>query len=95
MQQLMQQVKNDPQMVQRVMQSPDGQKLMQLLTSSDNGAGLGHAGSGGGARGSALGHAAASAGSGNTAQMVSMLKKVMQTPEGAALLDRLSSQLQR
>lgn len=80
MQQLMQQVKNDPQMVQRVMQSPDGQKLMQLLTSSDNGAGLGHA---------------ASAGSGNTAQMVSMLKKVMQTPEGAALLDRLSSQLQR
>ena len=36
-----------------------------------------------------------SAGSGNTAQMVSMLKKVMQTPEGAALLDRLSSQLQR
>ena len=61
MQQLMQQVKNDPQMVQRVMQSPDGQKLMQLLTSSDNGAGLGHA--------------AASAGSGNTAQMVSMLKK--------------------
>ena len=38
MQQLMQQVKNDPQMVQRVMQSPDGQKLMQLLTSSDNGA---------------------------------------------------------
>ena len=54
---------------------------MQLLTSSDNGAGLGHA--------------AASAGSGNTAQMVSMLKKVMQTPEGAALLDRLSSQLQR
>ena len=81
MQQLMQQVKNDPQMVQRVMQSPDGQKLMQLLTSSDNGAGLRHA--------------AAGAGSGNTAQMVSMLKKVMQTPEGAALLDRLSSQLQR
>ena len=42
-----------------------------------------------------LDHAAASAGSGNAAQMVSMLKKVMQTPEGAALLDRLSSQLQR
>ena len=40
MQQLMQQVKNDPQMVQRVMQSPDGQKLMQMLTSSDNGASL-------------------------------------------------------
>ena len=81
MQQLMQQVKNDPQMVQRVMQSPDGQKLMQLLTSSDNGEVRGTAGT--------------LAVSGNTAQMVSMLKKVMQTPEGAALLDRLSSQLQR
>lgn len=81
MQQLMQQVKNDPQMVQRVMQSPDGQKLMQMLTSPDNGAGLDHA--------------AARAGSGNTAQMVAMLKKVMQTSEGAALIDRLGSQLQR
>ena len=81
MQQLMQQVKNDPQMVQRVMQSPDGQKLMQLLTSSDNGAGLGHA--------------AASAGSGNTAQMVAMLKKIIQSPEGAALMGRLGSQLQQ
>ena len=81
MQQLMQQVKNDPQMVQRVMQSPDGQKLMQLLTSSDNGTGLGHA--------------AASAGSGNTAQMVAMLKKIIQSPEGAALMGRLGSQLQQ
>ena len=36
-QQVLQQVKNDPQMVQRVMQSPDGQKLMQLLTSADGG----------------------------------------------------------
>ena len=81
MQQVLQQVKNDPQMVQRVMQSPDGQKLMQLLTSSDNGAGLGHA--------------AASAGSGNTAQMVAMLKKIIQSPEGAALMGRLGSQLQQ
>ena len=45
--------------------------------------------------GASLDRAAASADSGNTAQMVAMLKKVMQTPEGAALLDRLSSQLQR
>ena len=81
MQQVLQQVKNDPQMVQRVMQSPDGQKLMQLLTSSDNGAGLGHA--------------AASAGSGNTAQMVAMLKKIIQSPEGAALMGRLGSQIQQ
>ena len=35
LQQVLQQVKNDPGMVQRIMQSPDGQKLMQLLTGSD------------------------------------------------------------
>ena len=34
-QQVLQQVKNDPQMVQRIMSSPDGQKLMQMLTGSD------------------------------------------------------------
>ena len=48
MRQLMQQVKNDPQMVQRIMKSPDGQKLMQMLTSSDNGASLDRAVIGGG-----------------------------------------------
>ena len=68
MQQVLQQVKNDPQMVQRVMQSPDGQKLMQLLTSADGG--------------STLGQAATAASSGNTAQMVAMLKKITQSLAG-------------
>ena len=80
-QQVLQQVKNDPQMVQRVMQSPDGQKLMQLLTSADGG--------------NTLNQAATAANSGSTAQMVAMLKKVMQYPEGAALIGRLGSQIQR
>ena len=81
MQQVLQQVKNDPQMVQRVMHSPDGQKLMQLLTSADGG--------------STLSQAATAASSGNTAQMVAMLKKIIQSPEGAALMGRLGSQLQQ
>ena len=81
MQQVLQQVKNDPQMVQRVMQSLDGQKLMQLLTSADGG--------------STLSQAATAASSGNTAQMVAMLKKIIQSPEGAALMGRLGSQLQQ
>ena len=78
-QQLLKQVKNDPQMVQRIMQSPDGQK--QMLTQSDGG--------------SSLDQAASSANSGSTAQMVAMLKKVMQSPEGSALINRLGSQMQQ
>ena len=81
MQQVLQQVKNDPQTVQRVMQSPDGQKLMQLLTSADGG--------------STLSQAATAASSGNTAQMVAMLKKIIQSPEGSALINRLGSQMQQ
>ena len=81
MQQVLQQVKNDPQMVQRVMHSPDGQKLMRLLTSADGG--------------STLSQAATAASSGNAAQMVAMLKKIIQSPEGAALMGRLGSQLQQ
>ena len=80
-QQLLKQVKNDPQMVQRIMQSPDGQKLMQMLTQSDGR--------------SSLVQAPSSANSGSTAQMVAMLKKVMQSPEGSALINRLGSQMQQ
>lgn len=80
-QQLLKQVKNDPQMVQRIMQSPDGQKLMQMLTQSDGR--------------SSLDQAASSANSDSTAQMVAMLKKVMQSPEGSALINRLGSQMQQ
>lgn len=80
-QQVLQQVKNDPQLVQRMMNSPDGQKLMQLLTAPDGG--------------NALNQATSAANSGSTTQMVGMLKKVMQSPEGAALISRLGSQLKK
>lgn len=80
-QQVLQQVKNDPQLVQRMMNSPDGQKLIQLLTAADGG--------------NALNQATSAANGGSTAQMVGMLKKVMQSPEGAALIGRLGNQLQK
>ena len=80
-QQVLQQVKNDPQMVQRIMSSPDGQKLMQMRTGSDGG--------------NSLNQAASAANGGNTAQMVGMLKKIMQSPEGAASINRLGSQMQK
>ena len=54
---------------------------MQMLTQSDGG--------------SSLDQAASSANSGSTAQMVAMLKKVMQSPEGSALINRLGSQMQQ
>ena len=80
-QQVLQQVKNDPQMVQRIMSYPDGQKLMQMLTGSDGG--------------NSLNQATSAANGGNTAQMVGMLKKIMQSPEGAAIINRLGSQMQK
>ena len=80
-QQVLQQVKNDPQMVQRIMSSPDGQKLMQMLTGSDGG--------------NSLNQATSAANGGNTAQMVGMLKKIMQSPEGAAIINRRGSQMQK
>ena len=79
--QVLQQVKNDPQMVQRIMSSPDGQKLMQMLTGSDGG--------------NSLNQATSAANGGNTAQLVGMLKKIMQSPEGAAIINRLGSQMQK
>ena len=80
-QQVLQQVKNDPQMVQRIMSSPDGQKRMQMLTGSDGG--------------NSLNQATSAANGGNTTQMVGMLKKIMQSPEGAAIINRLGSQMQK
>lgn len=80
-QQVLQQVKNNPQMVQRMMDSSDGQKLMQMLTGADGG--------------SSLNQATSAANSGSTVEMVKMLKKVMQSPEGAALINRLGDQLQK
>ena len=80
-QQVLQQVKNDPQMVQRIMSSPDGQKLMQMLTGS--------------AGGNSLNQATSAANGGTTAQRGGMLKKIMQAPEGAAIINRLGSQMQK
>ena len=54
---------------------------MQMLTGSDGG--------------NSLNQATSAANGGNTAQMVGMLKKIMQSPEGAAIINRLGSQMQK
>lgn len=74
-------LKQNPAALQGVMQSRDGQMLMQMLAGSDGGAGLNRA--------------AAQAAGGNTADMVQMLKKVMSSPDGAALIQRIGQSLQK
>ena len=73
---LAQQLKNNPAMLRSLMQSRDGQMLMQMLTRGDRGAGLQRA--------------AQEAAQGNPAEMASMIQRIMQSPEGAALVDRIS-----
>lgn len=78
---MIQRLKQNPAALQSIMQSRDGQKLMQMLSGSDGGAGLNRA--------------AAQAAGGNTADMVQMLKKVMSSPDGAALIQRIGQNLQK
>lgn len=81
MKQIINQVKNDPQTVQRIMQSQDGQKLLQMLTRNDGG--------------QRLNQATNACNNGNTADMVQMLKTLMQSPEGSQLINRIGNQLNK
>lgn len=74
-------LKRDPSALQSIMQSQDGQRLMQMLSGSDGGA--------------ALNQAAMQASGGNTAEMVRMIKNVMSSPGGAALVQRIHDSLQK
>ena len=67
----------DPDAAQRVMASPDGQALMQMLSGSDGGAGLQQA--------------MAQASNGNTSQLAEMIRRVMQSPQGAALVRNIGT----
>ena len=78
---LAEQLKNNPAMLQSLMQSRDGQMLMQMLTQGDQGAGLQRA--------------AQAAAKGNPAEMASMIQRIMQSPEGAALVDRINKAVQK
>lgn len=69
---LIDRLRRDPKAVQSLMTSADGQRLMQLLSGGDGGR--------------TLQQAAGEAAAGNTLQMAQMLKSVMSTPEGTALL---------
>ena len=74
---MMEQLKADPAALRQLMQSRDGQALMQALTRPDNGAGLQRA------------MQAAMRGDTN------VMAEVAQSPEGAALMERVSQRLQK
>ena len=78
---MVEQLKSNPAMLQALMQSRDGQTLMSMLTQGDRGAGLQRA--------------AQEAAKGNPAEMASMIQRIMQSPEGAALVDRINKAVQK
>ena len=79
--QMMEQLKSNPAALRKLMQSRDGQTLMQALTRPDNGAGLQRA--------------VQAAMQGNTNIMADLVSRVAQSPEGTALLERISSSVNR
>ena len=74
--QILQQLKNNPAALQALMQSRDGQALLQMLSGGDGGA--------------SLQRAAQAAAQGNPAEMARLVCQVMKSPGGAALAERIS-----
>lgn len=78
---LAKQLQNDPAMLRSLMQSRDGQALLQMLTQGDHGAGLQRA--------------VQSAAKGDTSEMVRLVNQIMQSPGGAELVDRINKAVQK
>lgn len=76
MEQMLNQLKQNPAMLQSLMHSRDGQMLIQMLTQGDRGAGLQRA--------------VQSAMRGDTSGMVDLMNRVTQTQSGAELVQRIS-----
>ena len=73
-------LKSDPRALKSVMQSQDGQALLRMLSGGNS---------------AALGQAARQAASGDTAALSAMLSRVLSSPQGAELVQRLESKLQQ
>ena len=79
-QDIMNKLKSDPRTLKAVMQSQDGQTLLGMLSGGSS---------------AALGRAARQAASGDTAELCAMLSRVLSTPQGAELVQRLENRLQQ
>lgn len=78
---MIQQLKANPAMLQSLMQSRDGQALLQMLSAGDQGA--------------SLQRAAQSAAKGNPAEIMRMMNQVMQSPAGAELVQRINRSMKQ
>ena len=78
---LAKQLKDDPEALRKLMYSQDGQALMQMLTRGDRGVGLQQA--------------VQAAARGNTGQIADMVRRVIDSPEGAALAERIQRAVQK
>lgn len=78
---MIQQLKSNPAMLQSLMQSRDGQALLQMLSAGDQGA--------------SLQRAAQSAAKGNPAEIMRMMNQVMKSPAGAELVQRINRSIQQ
>ena len=78
---LAEQLKSNPALLRQLAQSRDGQALMRMLTQQDQGA--------------SLQKAAQSAAKGDPAELARMVTKMMQSPDGAALVERINKAIQK
>ena len=78
---MVEELRANPAMLQGLMQSRDGQALMQMLTQNDRGAGLQRA--------------VQSAAKGDPSEMVQMMNQIMQSPGGAELVQRINKAIQK
>ena len=74
-------LRQNPAMLQSLMHSSDGQALLRMLTQQDQGA--------------SLKQAVQSAVQGDTAKMVEMVRGIMNSPDGAALVERINQATKR
>ena len=95
--QMAEQLRKNPAMLKSLMQSRDGQTLMRMLTQDDGGAGLRNALSPGMWRDIQAGvqRAGQAAARGDTSAMGQMVNQIMQSPEGAALVERINKAVQK
>ena len=75
------QLRKNPAALKALMQSRDGQALMRMLTQDDGGAGLRRA--------------VQSAAKGDAGAVTRMVNQIMQSPEGAELVERINKAVQK
>ena len=80
-QQTFRQMNQDPAAIQRLLTSRDGHRLIQMMSQNNGGA--------------ALQNAANSAMRGDTGQIMQMVNQLMQSPEGAALVERINQSVKK